>query len=171
MQRQTSGNPRARAASAALLLATAHYLSACADCNREGCEALTTLAPSAEAGIAGVVAEASDVVKDGCGECPLGNATLEVWALEAPFEQRSDAAALVAARAPDLTRDVAGSYSQALEPGWYLLCVRPNCVELNTHEAETLTVNVKRRNGPTSFFVGRPSSSQLAEDYGFEVAY
>lgn len=153
------------------MLATAHWLSACADCNREGCDALTSLAPSGQTGIAGVVAEASDVVNDGCGECPLGNATIEVWALEAPLAQRSDAAALVAARAPDLTRDAAGSYSQVLEPGWYLLCVRPSCVELDTHEAETLTVNVKRRDGPTSFFVGRPSSSEMAEDYGFEVGY
>ena len=157
--------------SGTLVLSAASALSACADCERGGCDALTGLAAQGDTGVSGVVAELSDVVKDGCAECPLGSARLEVWTLQAPFEQRSEVAALVAARPPDLTRDIAGRYSQALSPGWHLLCVRPNCVEINTHEEETLTVNVKRREGPTRFFVGRPSSPRLEEDFGFEVGY
>jgi hypothetical protein len=149
----------------------ASVLSACSDCDREGCDALTRLAPPRDTGVSGVVAGLSDVVSDGCAECPLTSATLEVWTLEAPFEQRSEVPVLVAARPADLTRDIAGSYDQALEPGWHLLCVRPNCIEINTHEGETLTVNVKRRDGPTGFFVGRPSSSRLEEDFGFDVGY
>lgn len=143
----------------------------CADCNREGCAGLARRAPEGPAGIAGVVARLEDVVVDGCGECPLAAATLQLWNLEMPFERRSDVAALVAARPPDLTRDVAGHYTEPLEPGWYLLCVRPNCVELNIHEDETLTVNVQRRDGPTSFFVGRPGAGRLDEDFGFDVGY
>jgi len=154
-----------------LVLLSACVLSACAECEREGCDALTRLAPERGAGVAGVVAQQSDVVSDGCAECPLASATLEVWTLEAPFERRSEVPALVAARPPDLTRDISGSYDQALSTGWYLLCVRPNCIEINVHEDETLTVNVKRRDGPTGFFVGRHSSPSLEEDLGFEVGY
>ncbi len=163
-----------RVLSGTLVLSAASVLSACADCERGGCDALTGLAAQGDTGVSsvsGVVAEASDFVKDGCTECPLGSARLEVWTLQAPFEQSSEVAALVAARPPDVTRDIAGRYSQALAPGWHLLCVRPNCVEINTHEEETLTVNVKRREGPTGFFVGRPSSPRLEEDFGFEVGY
>lgn len=162
---------RAWVVSGTLVLSAAGVLSACAECEREGCDALTRLAPERETGVSGVVAELSDVVIDGCAECPLASATLEVWTLDAAFERGSDVPALVAARPPDVTREIAGSYGQALSPGWHLLCVRPNCVEINTHEGETLTVNVKRRNGPTGFFVGRPSSSRLEEDFGFEVGY
>ena len=154
-----------------LMLLAASVLSACAECEREGCDALTRLAPQTDTAVSGVVAQQSDVVSDGCAECPLASAMLEVWTLEAPFERSSEVPALVAARPPDLTRDIAGSYSQALSPGWHLLCVRPNCIELNTHEEETLTVNIKRRDGPTGFFVGRPGSSPLEEDFGFEVGH
>jgi hypothetical protein len=152
-------------------LLVASVLSACADCDRERCDALTRLAPPRETGVSGVVAGLSDVVSDGCAECTLTSATLEVWTLETPFDQRSEVPVLVAARPADLTREIAGSYNQALEPGWHLLCVRPSCIEINTHEGETLTVNVKRRDGPTGFFVGRPSSSRLEEDFGFDVGY
>ena len=75
--------------------------------------------------------------------------------LTGPFERRSQAAELLAARPPELTIDADGSYRQALAPGWYLLSVRPTAVELNVHEDETLTVNVLRRDGPTGFFTGR----------------
>jgi hypothetical protein len=35
----------------------------------------------------------------------------------------------------------------------------------------TTTVNVKRRDGPTSFFVVDPESRALVEDYGLDVGY
>jgi hypothetical protein len=153
------------------LVLWAASMPACADCDRQGCEALTRLAPERGAGISGVVAQVSDVVTDGCAECPLGRATVELWTLEEPFYRLSEVPALVAARRADLIFFAEGAYSQALSTGWYLLCVRPNCIELNPHEDETLTVNIKRRDGPTSFFVGRHSSSSIEEDFGVEVGY
>lgn len=170
MQSGASGNRRARAMLGTLVLLAAS-VPGCADCDRQGCEALRRLAPEGDTGVAGVVAQVSDVVSDGCAECPLGRAALELWTLEEPFYRRSEVPELVAARPPDLTLLVEGSYRQALSTGWYLLCVRPNCIELNPHEDEMLTVNIKRRDGPTSFFVGRPSSSSTEEDFGFEVGY
>lgn len=128
-------------------------------------------ADASGAGVAGSVALLSDVVTDGCGECPLAEATVLLWTLQQPFESRAEAAALAAGRPADLTLEVASSYRQALEPGWYLLGVRPNAVELNVHEDETLTVNVLRRDGSTSFFVGRPSSRELREDFGFDIGF
>jgi hypothetical protein len=144
----------------------------CAECDREGCGALMSLAPEGVTGVSGVVAESSDVVNDGCRECPLGSGTLEVWRPAEPIEAASEVPALLASRPPDLTQSIAGHYSAVLERGTYLFCVRPNCVEISVHDGETLTVNVKRREGPTSFFVGRPSRERaLEEDFGFEVGY
>jgi hypothetical protein len=132
---------------------------------------MTKMAAAAGSGVAGVVAQSSDVVRDGCSERPLGTAILQVWTLEEPLDSLSRAAEVVSARLPDLTREVEGGYREPLEPGWYLLCVRPSCVELNVHEDETLTVNIERRDGPTSFFLDNASTGRLEEDYGFEVGY
>lgn len=146
-------------------------LTACDDCDRGGCDAVTQRAAPGGAEIAGVVAQQSDVSRDGCLECPLAAATLLLWTVPEPFESSRDAVALVTTRAPDLTIEVEGSYRQPLARGWYLLSAGPNAVELNVHEDETLTVNVLLRDGPTSFFVGRPSSTRLLEeDFGFDVS-
>lgn len=168
---QSGASNRRAGAMVGMLVLLAASMPACADCDRQGCEALTRRAPEGDTGVAGVVAQVSDVVSDGCAECPLGRAAVELWTLEEPFYRRSEVPELVAARPPDLTLLAEGSYRQELSTGWYLLCVRPNCIELNPHEDEMLTVNIKRRDGPTSFFVGRPSSSSLEEDFGFEVGY
>jgi hypothetical protein len=132
---------------------------------------MTKMAAQSGSGVAGVVAQSSDVVSDGCTECPLAAATLQIWTLAGPFEQRSSAAELVSTRPPDVTREVEGNYRETLDPGWHMLCVRPSCVELNVHAGETLTLNIERREGPTRFFVGKPSTGPLTADDGFEVGY
>jgi len=61
----------------------------CAECDREGCDALRRPAARESAGlvgVAGVVASASDVVNDGCQECPLGEATLQIFQEDFGFE-------------------------------------------------------------------------------------
>lgn len=154
-----------------LLVLVGSGLPACNDCDRTGCDAVTRKATEAGSSIAGVVAQRSDVVTDGCQECPLGAATLLLWTLQEPFESRAEAQALAAGRPADESIEVDGSYRHSLQPGWYLLGVRPNAVELSVHEDETLTVNVLRRDGSTGFFVGRPSSPALSEDFGYDIGF
>jgi hypothetical protein len=141
----------------------------CADCDREGCDALGRAAPQAGTGIAGVVATSSDVVANGCQECPSGGASLEIWRTDAAITSQPAASAVASEREPDVAANVSGRYSQALGPGTHLLCVRPNCIGLSIAADETLTVNIKRREGPTGFFVGPFDAEAPEEDFGFEV--
>jgi hypothetical protein len=153
---------------AAMMTLTPPMLS-CTECNRDGCDALGQTATQGGTGVGGVVAESSDLVKNGCEECPLGKATLRIWRVDAPIASESDAVALLTEREPDVTQDVSGRYRYALEAGQYLLCVRTNCINLGITANETLTVNIKGRDGPTGFFVGSGASTSLKEDYGFDV--
>jgi hypothetical protein len=139
----------------------------CAECDREGCDALGRAAPQVGTGIAGVVAASSDVVADGCQECPLGDAALQIWRADAAVTTEAAAATLLAERQPDVTANVSGRYSQALAPGTYLLCAGANCIGLALAADETLTVNIERRDGPTGFFVGRSDAETPEEDFGF----
>ena len=121
--------------------------------------------------MAGVVAESSDLVVNGCHECAFGSATLQAWRVDAPMGSEADVATLTEQRAPDWEEQVSQRYSLPLEPGSYVLCVRPNCINLTIAEGQTLTANIKRRNGPTSFFVGGTDAARFAEDFGFDVGY
>jgi hypothetical protein len=58
-------------------------VASCMNCNREGCEALAEASGQNGTGIAGVVAESSDVVENDCQECSLSDATLRVWRVDA----------------------------------------------------------------------------------------
>jgi hypothetical protein len=146
-------------------------LSGCAECDREGCDSLDERAAAQGTGIGGVVAHQSDVVADGCAECPLGEARLELWAVAESVGTEAAARSLIAARGPDVTASVSGRYIHPLQAGRYLLCVRPGCVDVTVAEGQTLTVNLKRRDGPTGFYVAQTIGIPLAEDYGFDVGY
>ena len=151
-------------------VATLSWLGlSCADCPREGCDALGRAAPQVGAGIAGVVAASSDVVADGCQECPLGGAALELWRSDALITTEAAASALLAQRQADVTANVSGRYSQVLAPGTYLLCAGPNCIGVAISANETLTVNIESRDGVTGFFVARSGAETLEEDFGFTV--
>jgi hypothetical protein len=146
-------------------------LIGCLDCDRDGCEALTDRAPPLGTGIAGVVAHLSDVVIDNCQACPLGQATLELWAVDARVGTEAAARSLIAARGPDVTASVSGHYVHPLEAGRYLLCVRPSCVDLTLPDGQTLTVNLQRRDGPTGFLLPQSNGAPVGEDLGFDVGY
>jgi hypothetical protein len=142
-----------------------------ADCARPGCEALGQPAAPSGTGLAGVVAESSDLVVNGCSECGFGTAALQAWRVEAAMGSESEVATLMMMRAPDWEAQVSERYQHALPPGSYVLCVRPNCINLTIAEGQTRTANIKRRDGPTSFFVGGGDAARLAEDFGFEVGF
>ena len=153
------------------LAALVGTLLACEDCAREGCDSLAQRAAQNGTSLAGVVAESSDVVGNGCQECPFGTAELEAWKVEAPVTSASAVADLLDHRLPDWEKAVSERYSIALAPGFYLLCARPSCVNLTIADGQTSTANVKRRNGPTSFFVGGADAERLAEDFGLDVGF
>jgi hypothetical protein len=163
--------PRIAPHAALLLAACTSLLLSCADCDRSGCERLGELATQGDTGVSGVVAAQSDLVTDGCQECPMGEATLTIWRVDTAVTDAAAAAATVAQREPDVTENVSGQYSRALEAGPHLLCVRPRCIGLTITTGETLTVNVKRLDGPVSFFVGAPGVANLRESPGLEVGY
>lgn len=142
----------------------------CANCERTACEFLDHLANQKGTGMAGIVATPSDLVENGCQECPYGEATLELWYVDEPVTTEADASA-VTEREPGFREAVVRDYRFELAPGQYLLCVRPRCIGLEIVANETLTVNIRRPYGWTAFFVGRPRAKDLEPDYGFEVGF
>lgn len=124
------------------------------DCDESGCEAVAAPSKSkVETGIAGSVAISSDVVENGCQECTFATATLELWRTETLVTTSDERDAAVGAAA-DQTLPIDASYSSPLEPGNYLVCEGPEpCVSFQLRDGDLVTVNVKHRYGPTSFFV------------------
>jgi len=128
----------------------------CMPCDRSGCEALDDHVSSDKTGVAGIVSSESDVVANGCQECPLSQASLQLWQVDAPVPDDAAAAALVSERDPDVSSLAEERYVLELQAGHYLLCSRPSCANIEVLGGEALTVNVALRFGPTSFFAGRP---------------
>jgi len=155
----------------AALVALAGSLLGCEDCAREGCDSLAQRAAQNGTSLAGVVAESSDVVNNGCQECPFGSVELQAWQVEAPLTSASAVAELIAQRSPDWEKAVSERYSVALAPGMYLLCARPNCIHVTIADGQTSTANIKRRYGPTSFFIAAAEAEPLSEDFGLDVGF
>lgn len=141
----------------------------CSDCDREGCTLLDNRATQRGTGMAGVIAQKSDVVMNGCQECPLADTSLELWVLDAPVSD-ADAEEVVRQRPADVSSAASGKYIQALQPGPHILCVQRQCVVITLVADQTLTVNIKlRAEGSPGFFVGRKASGALEEEFGFSV--
>jgi hypothetical protein len=157
---------------AAAAISLSASLSGCNDCNRDGCEALELQAPESGTGIGGVVASESDSVNEGCQECAFqAGGGVAIWHVEAAVSSPAAANAVFAAAEPLRVNAPGGSFYAALAPGQYLVCAAPNCINVAVTADATSTVNVKRRNGPTSFFVVDAQSQRLEEDYGLDVGY
>lgn len=154
-----------------LLAGLTASLLGCANCEREGCDALDERATGAGTGLGGVIAARSDVVADGCTECPLGEARLAIWRVDAPVTTEAEAIAVVGARDPDTTEDVSGRYQLELAPAAYLLCMRPSCVAVDVVADQTATVNIEQIEGPPRFFLSRPNLEGLQAESGFSVGY
>ena len=132
--------------------------AACADtnddCDRAGCEALSQHArDTGEAGVAGVVAEESDVVGNGCQECGFGSAHIDFWATDETVDDFSE---LQRTRPPSASIDADRQYSLVLEPGAYVACVESYCANVTVHESHVTTLNVHLLFGPTQFVIRDP---------------
>lgn len=144
-------------------------LAACAEpCDAAGCSSLLKRAGQNGPGIAGVVAEMSDVVANDCQECPLASASLRLWRVEKAVTSKAKVQTLMESTPPSHTLAANEQYRLALEAGRYLLCVDTSCVNVAV-ASETVTVNIKRRFGPTSFFVVEPDSGRFIENYGIRL--
>ncbi len=135
----------------------------CGGCPTEGCDALRKSARGEGTGIAGIVAAKSDVVSNGCQQCPFDNAELAVWAVDAPV--LPDEVDSVIARPPDESVLASKRFRIELPAGDYLLCHRDQCVNLVVTDGALTTANVKLRKGPTSFFVV-DASGNFTEQFG-----
>jgi len=155
-----------------VLLGLVASLLGCSDCDRQGCESLRQRAPERGTGIGGVVAASSDVVENGCQECAFeSGGSVAIWEVEGFVSSPAAANQVLAAGDPVRASARAGRFHALLAPGQYLVCSAPNCINVAVAADATTTVNVKRRDGPTSFFVVDPESRALVEDYGLDVGY
>jgi hypothetical protein len=150
-----------------LLAGVVLAVGGCADCDTSGCNLLQRGAAQKGSGIGGVIAQKSDVVENGCAECPFGEALVEVWATEGAVE-RDEAAVLTATNSLVTAVVATKRYHVALAPGSYVLRVTRQCVNVVVTAERTLTVNLKQRNGPTGFWMTGPGTSAMAETFGFD---
>jgi hypothetical protein len=146
---------------ACCFVALSFMLAACNPCNRIGCDAIGT--PAADNGkseMAGFISSESDVVANGCQECPFASATLAIWAAPGPVTDVLAARAIVQAAPATVTLQADGHYRQALDPGSYLLCTYPSsldtaCVGVAVIAGHVAPVNLK---GPFQFIVFDPQT-------------
>jgi hypothetical protein len=138
------------------------WCGSCQDCNRSACQSYQRpAAASIGQGVAGVVASESDVVANGCQECGLASATLEIW-LTNGLVQDAVTVGAIARTTPLVAMQADGHYEIELAPADYLLCVDSGmggCVPFAVASGKVTTVNVQRINGPTGFLVFDAGSS------------
>src|SRR5664279_3785630 len=113
-----------------LCIVSLFALPACNTCNRSGCDALGT--PAADdhtSSVAGVVAAESDVIGNGCQECPFSSMALSIWTASGSVVDASGAKAITQAGPAAAKIQADGRYRQVLDPGSYLLCASPGSYE------------------------------------------
>jgi hypothetical protein len=72
--------------------------------------------------IAGVVAAESDVIGNGCQECPFSSMAPSIWTAPGVVTDAAGAKAIMQASPASFQFQADGHYRQALDPCSYLLC-------------------------------------------------
>lgn len=135
-------------------------------CDRAGCDAMEHPITDAQiqSGIAGQVASESDLVTNGCQECPLSRTTLTIRTAEAPVTTTEEAQALVDGQNPPQELTANERFEQKLDPGDYLVCHEgfgpTECAALTIGQGEVFTVNVNVGYGLVEITVFAPGSSE-----------
>jgi hypothetical protein len=133
------------------------FVAGCNPCDRSGCEVRDNPAKdSGHSAIAGTVSTETDVVVNGCQECPFGSATLSVWKTATATMDSATAKAIVDGSAATVVVQANQRYLQALDPGTYLVCIRPSCVSLDVTAGHVTTLNVEQVYGPGELLVAEP---------------
>ena len=113
------------------------------------------------------LASSSDVVENECQECPFAATTLGLWRTE-ELVTTADMRGEVDGREPDQTLQADANYSAALDPGYYVVCQTDEpCVAFQLRDGDLITINVKLRYGPPSFFVFDAKGKRQDEIFGF----
>jgi len=121
-----------------------------------------------ESAIAGAIASRSDVVENGCQECPLSSARLKVWQTTALASDQA-AAEAAALDPPALVIEAQGHYRKVTGAGFYLMCAPTrDCVPIEVTDGKTTTVNVELPYGPARFFLGSPGAPKPMD--GFNIS-
>ena len=76
---------------------------------------------------------------------------------------------VVEASQPSATVQADSRYSQSLDPGNYLMCVRPYCINVVVVQSKVTTVHVRQIFGPTRFIVFDSASRTPREPAVFDV--
>jgi hypothetical protein len=145
-------------------LVSCFALPACTPCNRSGCDAIRSpAADNGESAIAGAIASESDVIGNGCQECPYASATFSIWAVAAPVTDAASAKAVIQAAPALATFQADGHYRHTVDPGSYLLCDSPSsyeaaCVSVHVVAGHVTPVNLKLLFGPFQFIVFDPQT-------------
>jgi hypothetical protein len=156
-----------------MVLSLVSGLHGCTPCERSGCDGVGRPATSGQVkrGIAGVVAIESDVINDGCQECPFGSAELAIWSTPTLIADIRSAHSVASGGNPAFKVAADHRYEQALEPGFYLVCKLPSvCAAVSIPQAGLVTVNVKQVYGPASLIVFEPGSGTQRTDGIFMVS-
>ena len=158
----------------AFVLIVVASMGACAaPCDDSACVALVRSAAKNEApiaenesGIAGVVAYLSDLVTNGCQECTFAQASVSIWPTEEPISSEQSAASHTRSQAPVVSLVANERYGAPLPPGRYLLCSEAQCINVNVQAARTTTVNIRKVDGLSSFFVREGEAERFVERNG-----
>lgn len=141
------------------------------NCDRDGCDALSGRAnDTGRSAAAGVVAYESDVTSNECTECAFSSTKIDFWNTAGTVSSAVDANAVVQASPAMASIGANRSFSQPLEAGTYLACVRSDCVNVTVHPNQVATLNVLMVFGPTQFFVDITGSAKPSKVAGFEVS-
>ena len=144
-----------------LLASSVPLLASCVPCERDGCKALDAPAEdvSISVGLAGVASSESDVVANGCQECPLSEGTLLVWAVDDAVTTAEQADAIIMGGEPTLEIDIDERYEQTLDAGEYLVCTSSTeaCAGITIGNA-VVTLHASYVYGPPSLIVFEPGS-------------
>jgi hypothetical protein len=153
-------------------LAAVSLLASCVPCDHDGCKAVEHPAEdvSIAVGIAGVASSESDVVANGCQECPLSEGTMQVWAVPNAVTTADEASAVVMGGEPTLEIDIDERYEQMLDAGEYLVCISSGetCAGITIGNA-VVTVHARYVFGPASLIVFEPGSDEPRTDRIFDL--
>jgi hypothetical protein len=101
--------------------------------------------------MAGVSVLESDVIANGCQECPFSATTLRLWSVTVRVDDATTADNVVHAGPAAFVVQSDGHYRQDLDAGLYLLCLDQYCVNVTVLAGHTTPLNVLHPFGPPQF--------------------
>ena len=119
------------------------------DCDQTACERYQQpQSASFSTGLAGYVAEPSDLVSNGCRSCYEGNQTVYGWKTDTLVSSLTEVNSLLENKKPTFTIAARGYYSKELTPGNYMICpLHQQCVTIELKATQVVTLNIENSFG------------------------